>query len=455
MRVRNLALYLVAFTAIVLLNSCVTPGGGRATHDAGDGGRSFDSLHVTVPRLIDMRIYGEGDPTSQPFLQVATPGKGVQGIGAKALTLVFDMQSDEYPNVTLNLVHCDRNWKPTENIFVQDPVRLRSNDFEVVRAPVGVRHFDYTLKTTFPKRGGRISVDHSGNYLAQIVDYYHTDRVLGEARFFAVEGSAAVRLDIYSDFYQPEQTSVLGHGLKIRAEAEPGLDIFGGQIFSIELFQNGAWYTPIIAGGDSLVPSFLPGNPWVRWYPSFAGKVFAEFSNLPAGNEHRLLDLTDLLMYPSTGVLVTTPLSDQPRRSFAEYDNNGVAVDRLVPYTDADYVMFEFRLDLKGSEVREDIVVLGSFNNWLPSAEWVMKFDSLTGFYTARGWLRRAVHEYEYRAGTWDRETGTFRGGDATLIEGNDRTATQLFFAPVYYRETASGGYDRIVGVGANVSGRY
>ncbi len=455
MRVRNSTCFIVALCLIVVGGGCVPQRALVGSDGTQDSGRTYDSLHVTVPRVIDIRIYGEGDPTSPPFLQVATPGKGAQGIGAKALTVVFDMQSDEYPNVTLNLVHCDRDWKPTENIFVQDPVRLRSNDFEVVRAPVGVRHFDYTLKTTFPKRGGRISVEHSGNYLAQIVDYYHTDRVLGEARFFAVEGSAGVRLDVYSDFYQPEQTTVLGHGLKIRVEAEPGLEIFGGQIFSIELFQNGAWYTPIIAGGDSLIPSFLPGMPWVRWYPSFAGKVFAEFSNIPAGNEHRLLDLTDLVMYPSTGTVITTPLSDQPRRNFSEYDNNGTAVDRLLPYTDADYILFEFRLDLKGSEVSEDIVVVGSFNNWLPSPEWTMKFDSLTGFYVARGWMRRAVQEYEYRAGKWDAATGTYRGGDATLIEGNDKSSTQLFFAPVYYRETTSGGYDRIVGVGANVSGRY
>ena len=73
----------------------------------------------------------------------------------------------------------------------------------------------------------------------------------------------------------------------------------------------------------------------------------------------------------------------------------------------------------------------------------------VSGFYEARGWIKRAMHEYEYVSGNWDEDRGILRHADATLLEGNTTSSSQLFYAFVYYHETAGGGYDRIIGVGA------
>ena len=58
--------------------------------------------------------------------------------------------------------------------------------------------------------------------------------------------------------------------------------------------------------------------------------TIAEFYNIASGNEHRILDLTDITLFPALGQVLTTPLSDLPRQGFVEYDNNGVAESRFV-----------------------------------------------------------------------------------------------------------------------------
>jgi hypothetical protein len=126
-----------------------------------------------------------------------------------------------------------------------------------------------------------------------------------------------------------------------------------------------------------------------------------------------------------------------------------MAISRFVPLRDAEYVYFEFRLELKGTEVKQDLAVVGTFNDWQPTREWRMYYDQQTGFYIARGWVKRALHEYQYVAGTWDEDAGILRDADATLLEGNSSMSTQRFLAFVYYRESTAGGYDRVIGAGS------
>jgi hypothetical protein len=444
--VRRAASAAAAILLALLHSSCVAVYRG-----AQPTGR--DSLHGDLTKVLNLRIHGLDDETSPPILRIAEHGKAPTGMGNDALTLEFEVQTPVPPNVSLLLVHCDRNWVPTDNIFVQDPIHLKTSEFTFERAPIGVTHYDYVGKVNFPEAGGRLSIEFSGNYLARIVDYYDNSRVLAETRFFVVESKAKVSVGLYSDFYESAQTDVLQHGNKLRVEAEPNYDVFGGQINAIEVYRAWQWYSPLIASSESDDARRDRGDPWIRWYPAFGGKSVAEYGNLPSGNEHRILDLTDLIYYPTTGTLMTTPLSDLPRREFTLWDNNGASISRLVPFSDADYVYFEFRLDLKGGIAKEDIFVVGSFNNWRVTPEWRMNYDKTTGFYTARGFIRRAVHEYEYVAGKWNEETGVLKGAEATLIEGNLTATTLPYFAFVYYHETSSGGYDRIVGVGMDISG--
>jgi hypothetical protein len=196
------------------------------------------------------------------------------------------------------------------------------------------------------------------------------------------------------------------------------------------------------------------GGYRTTWSPWYGGKIVAEVTNIPSGNEHRILDLTDFSRYPSNSGLISKAFSDQPRyATFGEYDNNGIPRFEYVPTGDDDFVYFEFRLDLESEEVFDDMAVVGTFNNWTPSWDWRLVYDESSNRYVARGWLKRAVHEYEYVNGEWNVDKGILERAEATLLEGNSVYATQQWYALAYYANQTSLKYDRIVGVGIDVSG--
>jgi hypothetical protein len=433
----------------ILCSGCVPPGG--ISRSSGSSASTDDSLSTPeLTRALGARIYPAGNESAPPVLRLSEPGKPPT---SEALTLTFEMVASAMPSPTLILVHCDALWRPTESIFIQDNFKLRSSDFKIEHSPISARFYDFRLSITFPAPDLRIEILHSGNYLARVVDYYDNSKIYCETRFFVIEQKSTVDMDVYSDFYESSQTKVLNHGLKARVEAQPSGDLFAARPRGIHLYRSGEWYSPIMAGDESLMKEASPGEPRTTWNAYFGGKAIAQFSNIPAGNEHRLLDLTDILQYPPTNGPLSTPLSDLPRGGSAPPDNNGMVGSRFVSTTDDDYVVFEFRLDLAGYESKQDIFVVGTFNDWRATPEWQLHFDKASGFYVARGLIRRAFHEYQYLSGEWDDDAKVLRHADPTLLEGNSTYATSLFYSFVYYHDPTSGGYDRLIGAGAAWSG--
>lgn len=401
-------------------------------------------------------IHGEESRSAPPFLRVTTPGttSTSEGFGYQSLTLELDLVADVPPALALILIHCDHNWEPTRSVFIQDRSRLRAGDFIIDPAPFTARNYDYKARVAFPGGSSPIEILHSGNYLARVVDYYNEDRVIAELRFFAVESVAGVSLQMTSDFFESAWTDKAQEGLHARVEVTPGLSLFSSNFRAVDLIEQGKWDQPLVADEDAVRKFVEKGDYRVTWSPWYGGKVLAEFSNLPSGNEHRVLDLTDLATFPVIDGPISTRLSDEPRfASFAERDNDGLPRFDYVESTEDDYVYFEFSLDIQGEKVYDDMAVVGTFNNWTPTWDWRLVYDPDTRRYLARGWLKRAVHEYEYVSGKWNVDEGILEKAEATLLEGNSVYASHTWYALAYYRDQTSLAYDRIVGVGVDVSG--
>lgn len=449
------SLHLLSLLLLSLLLGALALPGCTATHAARGGSRADgDTIAQARPMVRWLRIHGAASEASAPVLRIGSGDPGRLAVGATALTIELDLQSEHYPNLELRLVHCDRNWEPTENIFVQDFMRLRSHDWDIRPTIAGTRHYNYSASITFPRSDGMLRIQHSGNYIARILDVYDDEVVVAETRFFVAEARADVELQSYGDFFDSPLTDVIQKGMRIRVEARPDVELFSNQINGIHLYRWGVWSRPAVASPDRMFDDPPATGVKARWESFLGGMGVAEFFNIPSGNEHRILDLTDIAIYPSLGQVLTTPLSDLPRQGFLEFDNNGVAETRFVSSRDEDYVPFEFRLDLSGRAAKEDIFVVGTFNDWLPAPEWKMVYDEASRMYIARGLIRRARHEYQYVAGTWDAASGILYDEDASLIEGNTTQAVHPYMALVYYRDLGAGGYDRIIGAGMGWTGR-
>ncbi len=435
--------------ATVMLAGCTT----RSLSTA-DGSVEKDDRYKA--EVVWAWIHGSENMSSPPFLRTADPsgGSNVAGFGSPALTINCDLVADAPPTLGLILVHCDRNWKPTQSVFIQDRSRLRSTDFIVETAPIGVWNYDYSASITFPSETNTIEVQYSGNYIAQVVNYFDNQTVLAELRFFAVESTAGVRLEMISDFFESAWTEKVQEGLRARVDITPGPTSFSTQFKGVHLYEQGKWLYPMLANDNSKLRTPPRGSYRATWSPFYGGKVIAEFFNIPSGNEHRILDLTDVIDYPSDAGVITTRLSDQPRySSYSEQDNNGLVLFPYVSPEDNDLVYFEFRLDLDGEEIYDDMAVVGSFNNWTPSYDWRLVYNSITGQYAARGWIKRARHEYEYVNGKWNVDSGILEQAEASLLEGNNVYTSKTWYALAYYSDQTALSYDRIVGVGTDISG--
>jgi len=402
-----------------------------------------------------IRIYGFGEPTSPPVMfvsQTITTANNDYSTG-RAITISCDISSTNLPNLALKLIHCDRNWKPTNNAFIQDEARLQTSDFKIELAPIGIKRYDYTAEISFPSRTSLIKIEHSGNYIARITDYYNREKILAECRFFVVEDKAKLNMFSQSTFFESGQTNRVQHGLAITAEVLPDYSIFGNYIKSVVLYESGKWLLPTVA--DEYAREFEAGKIFTRWNAIFSSRILAEFANIPAGNEHRLLDLTDINLFPDFGSMPTsTPLSDLPRSGNTVYaDNNGNFISRPLRTNEEDYLPFEFKLDLRGGVVMQDICVVGTFNNWIPDEKSRMFYDDKTGFYKSVNLLKRGIHEYEYVAGKWDYDKNILTNYEATLLEGNSRNTTKLFYGFAYYQDPSLGGFDRIIAYSSHYTG--
>lgn len=435
-----------------MIAGCVPPGTSRSSGSRSDStrGGTSDDLIVRGSRLLSVDRQAVA-----PILRVAGPGIDAEptGMGVDAFTLEVDFIADAPPTLALELVHCDRNWQPTRSVFVQDRAKLRTSDVAIFFPPFGAVGYDFTATVTFPGETNRIEVERSGNYMARLVDAFD-NRVVAEVPFFAVESTAGISLELISDFFESAWTEKAQEGLRARVEVTPPIDLFSFGFEEIHLIESGKWRQPIVASDDESRKQRERGEPRVLFNAGLANTIVAEFLNLPSGNEHRVLDLTDVTLYPPGEAVVSTRLSDEPRRAgFGLRDNDGMARYEFVPPEDRDYVYFEFRLDIEGERVFDDMAVVGTFNNWKPTYEWRLDFDEGSRRYVARGWINRAIHEYEYVSGSWDVDSGILRKAEATLLEGNSVYASMRYYALSYYRDQSASGYDRIVGVASNVSG--
>jgi hypothetical protein len=126
--------------------------------------------------------------------------------------------------------------------------------------------------------------------------------------------------------------------------------------------------------------------------------------------------------------------------------NQAAMITSTVSPSDDEYVPIEFVLDPEGIPVGdEDVFVVGSMNNWRPSIEWMMRYDSTDRLYHLRQWVRRGQHAYMYATGFVDADTGTIRSISFEEFEGNNSASSQLFLALIYARSLQAGGYDTII----------
>lgn len=399
-----------------------------------------------APSIRMIRAYGGTNERLPPIVMLNASGDA--SLGSPFATIEFDVASVSIPNVYARLIHCRADWTPDENGFLTD-VTLRTSLVDWALAPERSRYHRYRGSMQIPN--AQTTLRFSGNWLVTVHDA-QTDAKLAETRIFVVDQRASMALSFMTDFYEPrKRVSSIAYTIEALLR-DPTNALLSNNLHTVTFYRNHRWSEPMLVSqqADATLMLRTDGQNAVVGMLQ-AGKVF-RLARIPAQNEYRVLDLTDLSRYPSTGEPVRMPLSDLRRNGmFLERADDGAMITRGIATRNDEYIPVEILLDpAPGGPSDDDVFVVGSFNQWKPDRSWMMYYDDDLRLYRCRNWIRRGRHNYLYATGRLDADTEQVTDVSYEEFEGNTASASNSFVAFAYYRELDYGGYDGIVAVGAS-----
>lgn len=407
---------------------------------------------IKIPtQLRFMRIYGGDNETKPPVILIkGEESRFNTSIGEKFVTIEFDVASNVPPSLYARFYHCTFDWIEDENVFLNDVSLLRTSNIEWSSAPMLSKFYNYRGKLKVPNE--QIKFNYAGNWKVKIFDYNDESKPFAEGRFFVVQPKTNVDINIFGDFYSPKY-SVSSSALTMEASVTGSSNLLENNVHTAVFYRNHRWWEPFYVSSQRKInfnqkqyrykfPTYISG--FITY-----GKKF-RIDRLPAENAYRILNMSNIAEFPAGGDYVRLPLSDIRRRgTFLDRDDDGAMITTFIPYSYDDYVYVEFVLDPDGWTTNEDVVLVGSFNNWKPDKNWIMYYDEEERYFKLRQWVRRARHNYLYGTAKVNIDSDTIENLSYDEFEGNTGTAGHTFIALIYYREIEFGGYDSIIGIGA------
>lgn len=399
----------------------------------------------TVCAMRMMRCYGGRNERLPPIVLISSKDRRTLNvdIGSTSVTIEFDLLCSVAPAVYVRFMHCTANWEEEQNAFLNDAT-LRTTLVDWTLAPSRARYWSHRGSLQVPN--DQVQFRFSGNWVAKVYDI-GTDELLGETRFFVVEPLANSYMNFMTDFYDTK-FKVSGFALTIEnVVTDPSATLIDGFMHTSALYRNNRYREPIVVSNQ--IDDGRNSSEIRTWIGGMAqGSKFFRAERIPSQNEYRVLDMTFVAQFPSTGQPVRLPLTDLRRNgNFMAYGDDGAMITSNISSVDDDYVPIEFLLDPQGPPSESDVFVLGSFNHFRPDPSWQMYYDEELRLYRVRNWVRRARHNYLYATGKLNIDDNSIADLSFEEWEGNSSAANQSFLAFTYYRMQDYGGYDGIIAV--------
>ena len=395
-----------------------------------------------------LSVYGQYGEDEVPV--VVRDSTGAPNASSRYITIQFDVEGKEPPPLKIRFLHCNRDWRPDRNLFVQDEVHNTSFVLDYVSSPNGVEYYSYRYRNRFPDDEDIVRFNYSGNWIFQLMDNDEKN-VYGTGRFFVVDDISKADVSVTND-YLTEAVSPLNQVHKVKVHVQLPNEVDGYFYTTVDVYQNWRFFNPYRIDVNDRDPYTIVEG-FNRGY-----RVFT-IRNLLPGNEYRTLDISNTTRYPNRSIVRLVEGVDQPRPYWRTgKDRNGTALLNRFTGLNSDYLDVIFRLDLSSLNLQRilpgntAVFVTGPFNQWNPTFEDKLEYDNLERCYVVRKLLRRGIYDYQYITGNWDEATQQVANQDWIVLEGNDWRTTDTYYTMIYYNDARFGGFDRIVGFGVGKS---
>ncbi len=371
-------------------------------------------------------------------LEISTP---IVDINGGQLLLSFDDIEGDSRTFYYTIIHCDRNWKPSEDITDMDYID-GFTEGEIL-------NFDFSANTRAIYTNYQLLLPNddikwklSGNYLLKVYTDEGSDDIVLTRRFTVTESKLKIDSQVTRAFdigkYNTHQELDFIIDMKAFPISNPKNEM------SVTVLQNGNWGSAI----ENIQPMFIKGN--ILEY-NYQGKIV-----FPGLKEFRDLDMRSLRfgsgkikdVYPTQDHFeaeLMTEISRQDEAYFFEKDANGAFFfenfeeDQANIESDYAYVTFNYKSTFPVED--GSIYVVGRITDWQPREEFKLKYNKETDSYTTTAYMKQGYYDYLYAFVPNGTERTEF---DTT--EGNWHETENEYTILVYYQPFGAR-YDRVIGL--------
>jgi hypothetical protein len=383
---------------------------------------------VFRPEIKSVEFYNTNQKASFPIINLNSTEK---------LLLAFDDLQGGNKNFYYTIEHCDANWN-SSNIATAEYLKNYTDDHIT----------DYSYSTTTVQKythyqiklpNQNIAPKISGNYILKVYEDGDLNKMVLTRKLYVVDSKINITAEVLpSNDVAARQTNqkinfTLNYGT-LRVQ-NPGADI------RTVLMQNARSETAIL----NTQPTYIRGSQLI--YSDINANDFA------AGNEFRHIDFRTLKLNSdritrisrdttNNIFLLTDPDRNEPNYTLT-YDLDGsfyvINQDGTDPRNDADYAWLYFSLATKKSPGEGSVYIVGEFNDYKIDDNSKLFFDTASGKYLKKLFLKQGVYDYTY---VWVDKAGKQDDG---VLEGNHFETENNYQLLVYYHP-AGARWDELAG---------
>ena len=384
-----------------------------------------DFVYVDYIKSVIFDVYGY--PNSFPVISLTSGG---------ALSLSFDDLEGDTKNYTYRIIHCDKDWNPSDLDEVDYIDGFNGEDIRTVEYSYGqiIPYTHYSLRLPNEDIQWRIS----GNYLLIVYDEEGDPFPVITRRFMVSEQA----IGILPEMERPRQVDKINTHHAIRLE----LDVTNFRVdrplneIEVVILQNKSWTNAI----KGIKPKFVSGNR-VRFdlmgdlsFPAL--KEFRQFDTRSI--DYRLEGVESIEKYRN-GTDVWLEMDH--KRTYDNYhtisDFNGgyhiIAHDVNDPRLEGQYVNVIFTLKCPFPYEGQNVFIYGNLCDWELINEFKMDYDERGGYYRGEVLLKQGVYDYMY---------ALEKNGKLNLVEleGSWKETENDYTILVYYSPFGSR-YDQLI----------
>jgi hypothetical protein len=354
------------------------------------------------------------------------------------LIIEFDVDASYPPDLNILFKYCDKEWNPTDNIFLLNHGKNIAYFLEYQNLPGSVEGAAFHYRNAFPDKDGYINFPFSGKWTYYIVDAQDKSIVYGDGRFIVITDDL-VELNIEIQNKEMDDKNYFpidfGNVFWILTSFELPEGLYPNFIDQVEIIQNHKLdYSYTINRSSS-------NNMRIFNWDANKKFIFTARDIFP-GNEYRQVDLRDINKFTTKDVPAQFEGFETTRyfRSGNKDLNGGFL---LTDFKDPFATYMNVRFSIKPAAIPDgDVYLVGAFNDWKVDHEY--KMTESAGLFTANIQLKRGIYDYQYVVA--QDSYGDIVNMDWLQLEGNHWGTSSEFTVLLYYSDPNFGGYDRIIG---------